>query len=611
MGSYTISSINFISANTGFAVGGVNERGFLMKTSNGGNSWDTLISSKNHWYYRDIYFLTSDIVFIFGQGIIIKSTNGGNNWYEVDPSNAGFMTKMSFGDLNTGYVVSDVLHQDDDLYKTTNGGENWFYIGRVFPYYGNFLHFVNPNTGYSVIYELHKTTNGGLNWSIIPTGLYSARDMHVFENKMLTVGPNGDIMESTDGFTTFSPISQKFTNEGLHGSFFLNSANGYCLSSRTIFKTSSAGDSWSVSADFADSNIQLSQIYFLDQNTGILGGNTAPGAPKPKLWRTFNGGENWQLVFYDTLEQSTYISDIFFTQDNSIGFAVGAGNVFKTTNRGITWINKTPPNSADEGFFGVSMHGNNIIISSGHGNETSGIGMVYHSSNGGDTWNGFTLPSTHFLFDIQFLNENTGYICGNKNTVLKTTTGGKTANSWFTVAPSFDPDEEYLNIEFLDVNTGYIAERRGALIKTTNGGQSWEQQISDERFFFRSVSFTDYNTGYLFGNEGTILKTTTGGTIGITNISLETPSSFRLHQNYPNPFNPTTKIRFHVPNNKEFIKLVIYDITGREIVRLVNQELSPGIYEYDFDGKGLSSGIYFYKLEAGDFIETRKMVLVK
>ena len=100
-------------------------------------------------------------------------------------------------------------------------------------------------------------------------------------------------------------------------------------------------------------------------------------------------------------------------------------------------------------------------------------------------------------------------------------------------------------------------------------------------------------------------------TIGITPISSEVPETFRLHQNYPNPFNPSTKIRFDVPGNKEFVKLIIYDISGREVAKLVNQELAPGVYEYEFNGEGLSSGIYFYTLNAGEFAETKKMVLVK
>lgn len=104
-------------------------------------------------------------------------------------------------------------------------------------------------------------------------------------------------------------------------------------------------------------------------------------------------------------------------------------------------------------------------------------------------------------------------------------------------------------------------------------------------------------------------------TIGITPISSEVPESFRLHQNYPNPFNPSTKIRFEIPlsvrGQKSEVRLYIYDIAGKEVARLVNEELQPGVYEYEFDGANLSSGMYFSRLETGDFFESRKMVLVK
>jgi hypothetical protein len=103
--------------------------------------------------------------------------------------------------------------------------------------------------------------------------------------------------------------------------------------------------------------------------------------------------------------------------------------------------------------------------------------------------------------------------------------------------------------------------------------------------------------------------------IGIRPVSQEIPQNFRLEQNYPNPFNPSTKIRFSVPNNsggKDIIKLVIFDVNGREITTLVNQTFRPGTYEADFDGSRLASGVYFYRLTAGsDFNAVKKMILVK
>ncbi|MBL7128564.1 MAG: T9SS type A sorting domain-containing protein [Ignavibacteria bacterium] len=98
--------------------------------------------------------------------------------------------------------------------------------------------------------------------------------------------------------------------------------------------------------------------------------------------------------------------------------------------------------------------------------------------------------------------------------------------------------------------------------------------------------------------------------IGIKNISLEVPSEFQLSQNYPNPFNPTTKINFAIPKTG-VVTLKVYDVTGKEIANLLNQNLTAGSYEYEFDASDLTSGIYFYTLSGENFRETKKMMLVK
>lgn len=106
-----------------------------------------------------------------------------------------------------------------------------------------------------------------------------------------------------------------------------------------------------------------------------------------------------------------------------------------------------------------------------------------------------------------------------------------------------------------------------------------------------------------------------GNPVGLNNPASGIPEKFSLSQNYPNPFNPTTKIKFSIPlasvRRTDIVLLTIYDNLGREIAELVNQQLSPGTYEADFEGSKLSTGIYYYRLTAGDFTETKKMVLVK
>ncbi|OGU78914.1 MAG: hypothetical protein A2W11_08690 [Ignavibacteria bacterium RBG_16_35_7] len=99
--------------------------------------------------------------------------------------------------------------------------------------------------------------------------------------------------------------------------------------------------------------------------------------------------------------------------------------------------------------------------------------------------------------------------------------------------------------------------------------------------------------------------------IGIKNISTEIPGTYKLLQNYPNPFNPSTTIRFAL-REKSNVLLIVYDISGREIATLINNEtVSPGVKEINFNASGLSSGIYFYTIKAGDFRDTKKMILLK
>lgn len=98
--------------------------------------------------------------------------------------------------------------------------------------------------------------------------------------------------------------------------------------------------------------------------------------------------------------------------------------------------------------------------------------------------------------------------------------------------------------------------------------------------------------------------------IGINQISGMVPDKFTLEQNYPNPFNPSTNLEFGI-SRSGFVSLKIYDMLGKEVMTLVNSNLTPGTYKYDFDGTGLSSGIYYYTLSADNFSQTKRMTLIK
>lgn len=103
---------------------------------------------------------------------------------------------------------------------------------------------------------------------------------------------------------------------------------------------------------------------------------------------------------------------------------------------------------------------------------------------------------------------------------------------------------------------------------------------------------------------------TTGSFTGIEQLNPEIPSVFRLYDNYPNPFNPTTKIRFDISTASE-VNIIVYDILGNEVEKILSNNLSAGHYEASWDASGYTSGVYFYRLNAQNYTETKKMILTK
>ena len=128
------------------------------------------------------------------------------------------------------------------------------------------------------------------------------------------------------------------------------------------------------------------------------------------------------------------------------------------------------------------------------------------------------------------------------------------------------------------------------------------------------VMYSDsMSVAYIYDNTSNILSTTVAGDLGTSVQEPESdvlPKVFALQQNYPNPFNPTTTIQFALPTGSQVV-LKIYNLLGREVATLVNEELQSGKYKVDFEANGLPSGVYFYRIQAGGFSKTRKLTLLK
>lgn len=150
------------------------------------------------------------------------------------------------------------------------------------------------------------------------------------------------------------------------------------------------------------------------------------------------------------------------------------------------------------------------------------------------------------------------------------------------------------------------------IYKTTNSGLNWSQQSVPGAYNLLTMYFINAQTGWTAGLFGKMYKTTNGGDLitGIEPAGEEIPGRYSLSQNYPNPFNPATNINFQLPVSS-YVKLTVFDTQGREIEILVNEEMSAGTHNVSWNASGFASGVYLYRLEAKDYSEIRKMILIK
>ena len=148
------------------------------------------------------------------------------------------------------------------------------------------------------------------------------------------------------------------------------------------------------------------------------------------------------------------------------------------------------------------------------------------------------------------------------------------------------------------------------MFKSSNDGLQWENFGQGLPFLTEISDLTVFNNKILTATSDGIYQRNASEVTGINIISNEVPSGFSLSQNYPNPFNPNTHFEFRIADFG-FVKLMVFDALGREVAALVNKEIKPGIYEVNWDASNYPSGVYYYKLETGEYKETKKMILIK
>lgn len=215
-----------------------------------------------------------------------------------------------------------------------------------------------------------------------------------------------------------------------------------------------------------------------------------------------------------------------------------------------------------------------------------------------------------WYYDVYFLNQDIGFICGVPGVLMRTDDGGQ---SWRELTPV--TDRFLYRIHFVDSQHGWISAAGGVMIRTRDGGLTWERTYCGTSYGLANVFFLDDGfTGWLCGDYVTILKTTTGG-FPVVIPETKKPqvnerSTYRFHQNFPNPFNSTTTVEFYLPEAGE-TTLKIFNIIGEEVATLVNGRLSAGTHSFHWDASGHPSGVYLYRLKTGEIVKTKKMILIQ
>ena len=593
----SLSQISFVNETTGYCFFGGNYElpiSHIYKTTNAGTTWNKYTINGTNDSLRSVYFINQNTGFISRSGYsrqYYKTTNGGSIWNTYISPVA--FSGITFINDNTGWLV-----HPNDVYRTTNGGINFFQTGSSSflscPGYG----FFNADNGWAIFdNELYTTSNSGANWvladnSYRPAKIYSAKFIN--QNTGFAVGEYGRIIKTVNGGYNWSAYDiTKITSEIVsdlcmideHTGWAINGGNGIeGYRKGKIIKTINGGDSW----ERVDTSVSYITINFLDAMTGV-------GSGEGFIRYTKNSGNSWQEIRNDSItfyNVSLASSNVWYVAcENNISHDE---YLYKTTNSGQEW----------KRFFLSNIGIDEIQFL----NENTGYLVtffaLFKTTNGGANWQNINSPNAKRIF---FLNELTGWKYG-EGDIYKTTNGGANWQQQLHLA-----NGSMQQVLFVNPDIGWAVTDNfsyGTALKTTNGGANWFETINFNAHPTFSVDFINENTGWVSGEGGVILKTTSGGIIGVQNITVEIPDKFYLSQNYPNPFNPNTNIEFSLPQ-KTFVKLKVFDLLGREVANLVNENLSAGKFTYDFNASALPSGIYFYKIETEKFSETRKMVLIK
>jgi len=602
-------------------------KGAIFKSSNQGYNWNLTIDLIG--LADDIEIDSNNILFAASNGIY-RSTNFGSTWEMVNNMSLTFY--LFIDEQNSIYVCSF-----DDLQKSTDEGNSWVNYSNI----NSQIRDVAAKNGTTYIGTskgLLSTSDFGNTWKLCfkdPERFCKVNDLITTNNGKIIAGTVDGLFISSDNGSSWdsSFVNQNinkisidalgniyFTTNQIYISrdegiswtqylsdirnFYINDSNYiFPVSSIRVFKSTNYGTSWDTLFHGA---MNISEIHGISQNSsGSVFISTYHRFYMPGygyiytflLMRTDNNGINWEQVRNDL-----YISNIYFN-DSTMYLTTYDDGIFKSTNSGVN------VNAINNGLTNLNVS-KMLITPSGVLICVTGNG-IHSSLDNGYYW--VRLDHTGLL------SSKVNGVFYNENGVLYSCTDngiGKFAGALPVELTSFTASIS-LNKVKLNWQTATELNNKGFEIQRKLENSDWIT------IGFRTgKGTTSEPTSYFYEDDISKISVTKilyrlkqidfDGTVSYSEeIEVVTqPFDYALYQNYPNPFNPETIIKYEVPQISN-VKIEVFDILGRVVKVLVDEEKTPGRYEIKFDASSLASGIYYYRIKANEFVQTKKMMLIK
>ena len=611
-----LHSISFASENIGVIAGGNGGSAVVLRTEDGGLTWfsQNIPTTIPLWGASLIDDKTCCLVGEYSPGgTILYTSDGGANWVS---QSAGIYTDEMYNVEFISKTKGMAVGLFATVIATNDGGTNWFNLSVPFEHYYN-LTFTNENniTVVGSQGKIISTIDGGTNWKEETTNTYSnlMGICTIDKSHLAAVGSNGTILakggmvqEPQDWVEISSPSERGVKKILCHNQKIYAGTD-----SDGVFVSPDYGASWyQINNGLTSKNIV--KLIENDNNICVI---TVDENYKDDLYLLSDTSNYWEKINIDSNKIFSVYS-AFCTVTDSIFLLAASQSIWKTSDRGQFW-KKIPINTyASINFFKYVKQIDRVFISS-YNTEHSGdiyITMVqtYYSSDKGEIWSPInSLSHSSPLNDIKYISINRLLASTFGSGVFSSSDLG---NSWILHNSGLNEISASNLSNYgtkIFVNNGPYKFSSGySIYISDNEGENWSLKgsipTSLQSF---TTSFVNGNYYFAFSAGGTIMRIPIGM---LTKVEQQEQkiSKYFLQQNYPNPFNPSTTISYEI-SKSELVTIKIYDVLGREIETLVNEEKSPGKYKIEFDGSNLTSGVYFYKITTNNFSETKKMLLMK